>query len=377
MGIRIKPSKVLLQLPPYLFSRIDRLVSAKKKGGVDVISLGVGDPDLPTPKNILDALTDASRKPGNYRYPSYEGKIEFRRAVSGFYRRRWGLEIDPETEIIASMGAKESIHNAAFAFGPGTALVPDPAYTVYFSSARFSGHTVVEFPLEKRGHAKEAVYMWLNYPNNPTAATMTKEGLGKVVEFCRGNDIALLYDNTYSELSFDGYKAPSPLEFGKEGIVEFHSLSKTYSMTGFRLGWVCGDPRLVDLVLNVKRNIDSGVAGVIQDAGIEALNGPQDKSVEYSSTYGKRRDILLSGLAKAGLKAEKPKGTFYVWAEVPDGFSGNESASMAFVEHLLDKAGVVATPGVGFGRHGEGFVRFSLTQPEARIREALDRMENI
>lgn len=385
MANKIQPSKVLQELPPYLFSRIDRMVSERRKKGMDVISFGVGDPDLPTPKNILYAISVASKNPRNYAYPTYEGKMKFRQAVSGFCKRRWNIDLDPASEIIAAIGAKESIHNTAFAIGPGTALVPNPAYTVYFSSARFSGHSVVEFPLSKENsflpdlsflesHSKDSVYMWLNYPNNPTAATITKDELGKIVEFCRDNGIALFYDNTYSELSFDGYKPPSPLEFGKEGILEFNSLSKTYSMAGFRLGWVCGDPALVKMVLNVKKNIDSGVAGIIQDAGTEALNGPQEKPIEYAGTYEKRRDMLLSGLLKYGLKADKPKGTFYIWAEVPDDFMGKDSPSMAFVEHLLDKAGIVATPGVGFGKFGEGFVRFALTQPEESIKEAIERI---
>ncbi|MBN2331097.1 MAG: aminotransferase class I/II-fold pyridoxal phosphate-dependent enzyme [Candidatus Aenigmarchaeota archaeon] len=388
MENKIRPSKVLSELPPYLFSRIDRMAAGKRKKGMDVISFGVGDPDLPTPKNIIDAINDASKDPKNYRYPTYEGKMKFRQAVSGFYRRRWNVDLDPASEVMASIGAKESIHNAAFAMAQGKALVPNPAYTVYFSSARFSGHDVVEFPLKKENsflpdlsflesHSNDAVYMWINYPNNPTAATLTKEELGKIVHFCRENGIALFYDNTYSELSYDGYKPPSPLEFGKKGILEFHSLSKTYSMSGFRLGWVCGDPDLVNMVLSVKKNIDSGVAGIIQDAGIEALNGPQDKALEYSGIYARRRDLLLTGLGKAGLEAEKPKATFYIWAKVPDEYIGKDSPSMSFVENLLDRAGVLATPGVGFGRYGEGYVRFALTQTEERIKEALERIRRI
>ncbi len=381
-----QPSKVLKELPPYLFSRIDEMVAEKEKQGTDVISFGVGDPDLPTPKNILDALVEASRKPENWDYPTYDGKLRFRQAVAGFYKRRWGIDLDPGSEIIAALGAKEAIHNAAFAFGPGKALVPNPAYTVYFSSARFSGRTPVEFPLTNENgfmpdtgflqrHAKDAAYMWLNYPNNPTGATIDEGKLQEIVDFCRGNGIALLYDNTYSELAFDGYRPPSPLQFGHEGIVEFHSLSKTYSMAGFRLGWAAGDARLVQLILSVKKNIDSGVAGVIQDAGIEALNGPQDKVAENAGMYAKRRDMLFSGLQRLGLRCDKPRGTFYIWASVPDAFSGKRSPSMAFAEHMLDKAGIVTTPGVGFGKHGEGFVRFAFTQPQERIREALERME--
>jgi len=388
MIMPVKPSKVLEELPPYLFSRIDKLVAAKKKKGMDVITFGIGDPDLPTPKNILNALVDATKKPMNYRYPTYEGKPEFRQAVSAFYKRRFGLEPDPNSEIIATLGAKEAIHNAAFAFGPGPALVPNPAYTVYFSGARFAGRDVIQFPITKRNnfmpdldflerHAKKAVYMWLNYPNNPTAAAIDKDELGKIVDFCRRNNIVLLYDNTHSEIAFDGYKSPSPLQFGFDGIVEFHSLSKTYSMTGFRLGWIAGDAKLVQLILSVKKNIDSGVAGVIQDAGIEALNGPQEKSLEYVGIYEKRRDVLFSGLKKLGMEAEKPRATFYIWAEVPPDFTGKPSPSMAFVEYLLDRTGIVATPGVGFGKHGEGFARFALTQPLDRIKESLERIERI
>jgi LL-diaminopimelate aminotransferase len=388
MPNKINHSRVLEELPPYLFSRIDQMVAKKRGKGMDVISFGVGDPDLPTPKNILDALVDSTKKPENYQYPTYEGKPEFRQAVAGFYKRRWGLELEPGSEIIATLGAKEAIHNASFAFGHGTALVPDPAYTVYFSSARFAGRKAVQFPLTKTNgfkpdmdfllkHAKGAVYLWLNYPNNPTAATMDKEELGEVVDFCRRHNIVLLYDNTYSETAFDGFKPPSPLEFGLDGIVEFQSLSKTYSMTGFRLGWVAGDAKLVHLILSVKKNIDSGVAGVIQDAGIEALNGPREKPNEYVGMYKKRRDLLFSGLEKLGLKSSLPKATFYIWAGVPDDFKGKPSPSMAFTEHLLDKTGIVVTPGMGFGKHGEGFVRFALTQPLDRIKEALERIEKI
>ena len=392
--MNVRPSKVLQELPPYLFSRIDRMIGEKRRTGADVISLGIGDPDLPTPPNILEALKAATKRPENYQYPSYEGKINFRRAVAAFYKRKWGVDLNPETEIVASIGAKEAIHNASFAFQEGMAIVPNPGYTVYASGAKFAGRKVLEFPLIKQNRflpdtyaignfARDAAYMWLNYPNNPTAATIEKNELKRIVHFCRDSNTILLYDNTYSEMAYDNYKAPSPLEFGKEGIVEFHSLSKTYSMTGFRIGWIAGDEKLVQMILSVKKNIDSGVANVIQDAAIEALTGPQDTAKHYVEVYRNRRDMLIHGLTSLGIKAEKPKATFYVWAEVPEKFKNEamghteKSPSMAYCEHLLGKAGVVCTPGVGFGKYGEGFVRFALTQPEDRISEAINRIGRV
>jgi len=386
MGTR--PSKVLQSLPPYLFSRIDEMVRKKRSQGADVISFGVGDPDLPAPANILGALKKSADNPANHQYPSYEGKAAFREAVAAFYKRKWGVSLDPAGEVITSIGAKEAIHNAAFAFESGAAIVPNPGYTVYASGARFAGREVVEFPIVKENdflpdldflkkHARGAVYMWLNYPNNPTAATIDKNQLKEIVDFCRNNEIVLLYDNTYSEMAYDGYVAPTPLEFGKEGVVEFHSLSKTYSMTGFRVGWVAGDPELVQMVLSVKKNVDSGVANVIQDAAVEALRGAQTIPEKYVETYRMRRDLLVNGLNKLGISARKPKATFYVWVEVPGKFRKEKSPSMSFTEHLLEKAAIVTTPGVGFGKYGEGFVRFALTQPEKRIKEAMERLRSL
>ncbi len=384
----VESSDVLSKLPPYLFASIDEAIRRKRKEGVDVISFGVGDPDLPAPKNIVDALKKSSEIPENHQYPSYQGKLSFREAVCSFYKRKWSIGLDPGKEVMTSVGAKEAVHNAAFAFQKGSAIVPNPAYPVYSSGALFAGRSFTEYPVIKekgflpdldalQEHAKDSVYMWANYPNNPTAATIDKPDLRRIVSFCRDNGLVLFYDNTYSEMTYDDYVAPSPLEFGKEGVIEFHSLSKTYSMTGFRLGWIAGDEKYLQMILSVKKNIDSGTANMIQDAGTEALNGPQDTVRKYAEIYSGRRNVLLGVLKSAGISAEKPRATFYVWADVPEEFMKRESPSMAFSGHLLDKAGIVATPGVGFGRHGEGYVRFVLTQPEERIREAGERLKKL
>jgi len=373
-------------LPPYLFAAIDSAKNEAKKRGVDIIDLGVGDPDLPTPPHIIEALCNAARDPRHHRYPSYEGMQIFREAVSKWYHNTFKVNLNPDEEVIALIGSKEGIAHAPLAFlDPGdTALVPDPAYPVYSTAVTFAGGKPYILPLKAengflpdleaipREKVREAKIMFLNYPNNPTSATASPEFFRELVDFALDNNIFLLHDNPYSEMTFDGYRAPSLLETknAKEVALEFHSLSKTYNMTGWRVGFAVGNPELIKGLGKVKTNIDSGIFEAVQMAGIAALTGPQDCVAEMRKTYQERRDTLLPGLLELGLQVTPPKATFYVWA-------GIKGSSLECSKTLLEKAGIVATPGIGFGSHGEGYLRFALTQPVERIQEAVERMKKL
>jgi LL-diaminopimelate aminotransferase len=375
------------RLPPYLFAELDRKIEEKKREGVDVISLGVGDPDIPTPRHIIDACCEAAKKPENHRYPTYEGMLSFREAVSNRYLLDYGVEVDPEREVIALLGSKEGIHNIHFAFvNPGDLVFyTDPGYPVYRTGPLFAGGEIYCMPLLKDNNflpdleaipeekAKKAKIMWINYPNNPTAAVANEEFYKEVVDFAHDNDILICSDEAYSHIAYDGYKPPSLLEVegAKEVGVVFNSLSKAYNMTGWRIGYAVGNEDAISGLRKVKTNVDSGVSQIIQEAAIKALTDPQECIRENIKVYQERRDVLVEGLHRMGLKCEKPKATFYVWLEVPDG------DSIAFANMLLDKAGVVCTPGIGFGQYGEGYVRLALTQPVERIKEALERMEGV
>ena len=379
-------SEKLRSLPPYLFASIDELKREKLNEGIDLIDLGVGDPDMPTPSNVIDALCEAARDPKNHRYPSYEGMIEFREAIVEWYKRRFGVSLDPEKEAMTLIGSEEGIAHIPFAFldEGDVALIPDPAYTVYRIGCILAGGRPVEMPLlEENGFKpdlemidektrKEAKIIFINYPNNPTAATAEKEFYKEVIDFAAENEIIVCNDNAYSEIYYDGQKPPSFLEVknAKEVGAEFNSLSKIYNMTGWRIGFLVGNEDIIKGLGMVKANIDSGASNAVQIAGIEALRGDQTCVESNRRIYKERRDSLLKGIEHLGLKADKPRATFYVWARVPE-----EYDSMKFTKLLLDKAGIVVTPGVGFGRYGEGYVRFSLTEKVERIEEGVRRIE--
>jgi LL-diaminopimelate aminotransferase len=383
--LEIKLAARLGMLPPYLFAELDRLKKQVQERGADVISLGIGDPDLPTPSPIVKSLQQAAELPQNHRYPDYEGLERFRGAAARWYERKFGVRFDPNREVCALIGSKEGIAN--FATGivdPGDiVIIPDPGYPVYFSGCVFNGGEPYFIRLRKENHflpdfneipaevARRAKLLWLNYPNNPTAATAEIGFLRTAVDFCLKHKIVLAHDFAYSEIAYDGYTAPSVFQIDKarECAVEFHSLSKTYSMTGWRVGFVVGNAELVGAVGKVKTNMDSGVFQAVQEAGITALEGGEEKVREFCSIYRERRDLLVSTLRRAGLDCETPRATFYVWAAVPRGYS-----SLAFSEKVLKEAAVVVTPGSGFGKGGEGFVRFSLTVPSQRLSEAAQRL---
>lgn len=381
-------SERLKKLPKYLFAEIDEMKKKKMMEGVDVIDFGVGDPDMPTPKHIVDAMKKAVEKPENHRYPTYEGLLEFREAVAEFYMRRKGVKLDPEREVIALIGSKEGIAHLPLAFvndGDYT-IVPDPAYPVYFASTILADGIPYRVPLKKENDflpnfeeipseiAKKARIMFLNYPNNPTSAVAEKEFIKEAIDFCMDNGIILAHDFAYGEITFDGYRAKSFLEVENafEVCVEFNSLSKTFNMTGWRIGFAVGNSEILKGLLKVKTNVDSGVFQAIQEAGITALRS-EDKVIEdICSVYRERRDLLVEGLKEIGLEVEKPKATFYVWCQVPDGYT-----SVEFTKKLLNDAGILVTPGVGFGEHGEGFVRFALTRDVETIAKAVDRLKNV
>jgi LL-diaminopimelate aminotransferase len=370
-------------LPPYLFAEIDKKIQAKRAAGVDVISFGVGDPDTPTPPHIVKAIQEAAADPSTHQYPSYYGMPEFRRAVAAWYRRRFSVDVDPDTEIQPLIGSKEGIAHIALAFvDPGdVALVPDPAYPVYEIGTHLAGGTSVTMPLVPEHNfipdfdaidvPARAKIMWLNYPGNPTAAVATLADLERAVAFARAHDLLFAYDNAYSEITFDGFTAPSVLQVdgAKDVAVEFHSLSKTYNMTGWRIGMAVGSPVAVEALGRVKTNIDSGIFNAVQRAGIAALEGPQDFLDDLRALYQRRRDLVVKTFNEVGWNLQPPRGSVFVWLPVPDGHN-----SASFATFLLEEAGVVVPPGRGYGVSGEGFIRISLTVPDDRLEEGLERI---
>jgi LL-diaminopimelate aminotransferase len=373
------------KLPPYLFAQISKKVAAKKAQGIDVVSFGIGDPDLPTPPHIIDALCVAAREPANHRYPETEGLPDFRRAVAGWYERRFGVTLDPDKEVLSLIGSKEGIGHIALCFiDPGdVALVPDPAYPVYEIGTMFAAGETYKLPLtEANGFlpdldavpldvASRAKLLWLNYPNNPTGAVADIGFFERAVHFAMRHDIAICHDGPYSEVTYDEYVPPSFLQAkGAMDVgIEFHSLSKSYNMTGWRIGMAVGNPRIIDALMRVKSNLDSGAAQAIQRMAIAALEGPQDTIEEHNAIYQRRRDKVVDALRKLGLQVTPPKASLYVWAKVPVGMT-----SAQFAERLLDEAAVIVTPGNGYGPHGEGYVRLSLTLPDDRVDEGLRRI---
>ena len=384
--MQIKLASRLNLLPPYLFAELDRLKREVQQTGVDVISLGIGDPDLPTPAHIIEALKRTAENPANHRYPDYEGLLRFRESASNWYKRRFEVTLDPNREVCALIGSKEGIANFPVAtVDPGDiVLIPDPGYPVYYSGCVFNGGEPYFMPLRRENAflpdldaipkevARRARLMWLNYPNNPTAATAELGFLQDAVRFCLANDIMLAHDFAYSEMAFDGYRAPSLLqvEGARECAVEFHSLSKTYSMTGWRVGFVVGNDKLIGALGKVKTNVDSGVFQAVQEAAIAALEGGDEKVREYCAIYKERRDLMVEALRALGLACDVPRATFYIWAQVPYGHT-----SVSFTERVLKETGVVITPGSGFGKGGEGYVRFSLTVSSERLKEAVERIK--
>jgi len=386
--LKIEKANRLKELPPYLFKEIDRLKQEVRSRGVNIIDLGVGDPDLPTPPHIIEALKQAAADPLNHRYPSYSGLAAFKGAVARWYKRRFDVDLDPDREVLTLIGSKEGIAHIPLAFvNPGDiVLVPSPSYPVYHIGTRFAGGKPHLMKLTKENDflpdleaippevARKAKIMFINYPNNPTAAVATRQFFESVVSFALRQDIIVCHDAAYSEMAFDGFRPMSFLEVeGASSVgVEFHSLSKTYNMTGWRIGFVIGNPEIINGLGEVKSNIDSGLFQAIQIAGIAALEGDQECVEEMKRTYAERRDIMVEGLESIGFSVKKPMATFYLWVEVP---SGETSAS--FASRLLARGGIVTTPGNGFGPGGEGYVRMALTVNRERIREAVERIHSI
>lgn len=384
----VEKAERLRRLPPYLFKEIDRLKAELIAKGVDVINLGVGDPDLPTPQHIIERLQSTSERPENHQYPSYSGMNDFRVSVAGWYQRRFGVELDPLSEVLTLIGSKEGIAHLPLAFiNPGDlALVPTPAYPVYHIATMFAGGESYFMPLVKENRflpdlkaipedvARRAKLMFINYPNNPTGATADRDFYERVLDFARTYDIVVCHDAAYTEMAFDGYKPMSFMEIpgAKDYGIEFHSLSKTYNMTGWRLGFAVGNAQVLDGLGQIKSNIDSGAFNAIQWAGIAALEGDQSCVAEMQRIYEERRDALMDGLRRVGLEPEPLKATFYVWCPTPKGYSSQDFTSL-----LLKEAGIVTTPGSGFGEPGEGYVRMALTVPKERIEEAVKRIRGL
>ncbi|MFQ5916541.1 MAG: LL-diaminopimelate aminotransferase [Candidatus Binatia bacterium] len=386
--MKLEKARRIKELPPYLFAEIDRRKREALAKGVDLIDLGIGDPDIPTPAPIVERLKSAAETTDNHRYPSSSGLLEFREAVAGWYEGRFGIKLDPETEVLSLIGSKEGIANMAVAFvDPGElVLAPDPAYPVYQIGTLFSSGRNYSLPLSKANRflpdldaipkevARQAKMLWINYPNNPTAAVAEKEFFEEVVKFAHRNQIIICHDAAYTEIAFDGYRPMSLLQVdgARDVAIEFHSLSKTFNMTGWRIGMAVGNSDLVSGLAQVKSNVDSGVFQAVQEAAVEALR-LADKVVEPSRrVYQERRDVLVSGLQAAGLECERPRATFYVWVSVPKGLT-----SAQLTAKLLDEAGVVTTPGNGFGVAGEGYIRLTLCVPKDRLKEGVERIRQV
>ncbi len=381
----MRTAQRIAELPPYLFAEIDRKREAKQAQGIDVISLGIGDPDTPTPDRIVDAMAEAIRNPSNHQYPSYYGAKRYRDACSEWMDRRFGVKVDPDDETLALIGSKEGIAHIFLAFvDPGDyTLVPGCGYPVYHTGGILSGGLTHWMPMtEENGFLADfestpvdvlskAKMMFLSYPNNPTSAVATPEYFDRAIEFAREHDLLIVHDNAYSEIGFDGYKPPSFLERpgAKDVAIELFSCSKAYNMTGWRVAFAAGNSTAIKALGTVKSNIDSGVFTAVQDAAIEAMLGTQEVD-ELSGLYQRRRDLVIEALDKIGVRALVPKGTIYVWARVPDGFS-----SAGFAEKVLEEANVIVAPGNAYGPSGEGYIRISLATPDDRLEEAIARIE--
>ncbi len=374
------------KLQPYLFVEISRKINQKRAAGVDVITFAIGDPDIPTPPHILDKLVEAAQDPPNHRYPESDGLPQFRRAISDWYGKRFGIALDSDKEVLPLIGAKEGIGHMALCFlDPGdVALVPDPGYPVYSVGTMFAGGESYFMPLlEENGWlpdldaipeqvAQKAKVMWLNYPNNPTSATADIDYFERVVDFAKAYDIAVCHDGPYTEVAYDGYSPVSFLQ-AKDAMdvaVEFHSLSKSYNMTGWRVGMAVGNAEMINALMRVKSNLDSGIPQAIQIAGIEALQASQECISENNAIYQRRRDKLVDALRGIGMEITPPRASLYVWARIPEGYSSAEFAAM-----LLEEKDIVVTPGSGYGEYGEGYIRLSLTLSDEHLTKAVQRLE--
>ena len=378
-------SKRVENLPPYLFVEITRKIAEKKAKGEEVISFAIGDPDIPTPSHIIDRLCQAAHDPANHRYPETDGLPELRQAVARWYRQRFGVSLDADKEVLPLIGAKEGIAHIALCFiDPGDiALVPDPGYPVYSVSTMLAGGEPYYMPLIGENNflpdldaipvdvLKRAKLLWLNYPNNPTGAVAELDFFNRAIEFARRHDLAICHDGPYTEVAFDGYQPVSFMQAdgAKEVGVEFHSLSKSYNMTGWRIGMAVGNPTMINALMRIKSNLDSGIPQAVQYAAIEALSGPQDCIEGHNAVYQKRRDLVIDVLNRIGLEAEPPKASLYIWAKVPDGYNSTD-----FTTDLLEQTGIVVTPGLGYGSSGENYVRLSLTITDEELMKGLSRL---
>ena len=383
----MKIARRVNEVPPYLFVEISRKIAEKRAQGIEVISFGIGDPDLATPTNVLEKLRLTSLDTPNHRYPESDGLPKFKQSVSNWYDKRFGVSLDPDSEVISLIGAKEGIGHAAFCFiEPGdVALIPDPGYPVYSVGTLFAGGESYMMSLSENNAwlpnldsipeeiARKSTVMWLNYPNNPTSAVANLEYFEKVVAFAKKYDIAVMHDACYTEIAYDGYEPPSFLQASgaKDVGIEFHSLSKTYNMTGWRLGMAVGNSEMINSLMVIKSNLDSGVPQAIQHMGIEAMNESKEILNQRIGIYQSRRDRVVSTLTNAGLKVATPKASLYVWASVPDGYS-----SASFSEILLEDRNVLVSPGSGYGKNGEGYIRLSLTISEEQLEEGLSRLSD-
>jgi len=381
----MKLARRIEALQPYLFVEINKKIAEKKAKGEDVVSFAIGDPDIPTPPHIIKRLCEAAQDPANHRYPESAGMPELRQAIADWYKRRFNVTLDPATEVLPLIGSKEGIGHIAFCFiDPGdTALVPDPAYPVYSIGTQLAGGRPYYLPLKAENGflpnlkgiqdfiLKKTKVLWLNYPNNPTGAVAGLDFFNQAAEFAKQNNILICHDGPYSEVAYDGYQPVSFMqaEGAKEVAVEFHSLSKTYNMTGWRIGMVVGNADAIGALRTLKSNLDSGIPQAIQYMAIEALNGPQDCVTEHNAIYQRRRDLICEVLNKIGLEVTVPKASLYIWAKVPEGYN-----SVELTTDLLDTVGVAVTPGVGYGRSGEGYVRLSLTIPDVLLVKGLSRL---
>jgi LL-diaminopimelate aminotransferase len=385
--IQIKKAERIQKLPPYLFAEIDRLKREVAARGTDLINLGIGDPDTPTPPHIVEALRRSAGNPANHRYPDYEGLLSFRQAAARWMQSRYGVAVDPATEVVSLIGSKEGIANTAVAFvdPDDVVLVPDPGYPVYHIGTQFNGGTTYRMPLRRENGflpdlraipdevARRAKLLWLNYPNNPTGAVAPRGFFEEAIRFAERHGIIIGHDAAYAEIYF-GERPPSILELpgGRDVAIEFHSLSKTFNMTGWRVGFAVGHPELIAGLGKVKTNVDSGVFQAVQEAAIAALESEPAVVERLRALYRERREVLVGGLRDIGLQCDPPAGTFYVWVPVPRG-----QTSAGFAKTCLTEAGVVVTPGSGFGEAGEGYIRFTLCSPAERLREAVGRLRGL